>query len=106
MKIVLIGAAGTHAAHAEFADRQHRVVTAKAESVADGQRDLDFARLVRNVVKIALGIRGFVVQGGRYDAVPKGQYRQYGFQRADRADRVAQRRLWRIDRGVLGIRKR
>ena len=77
------------------------IVAAESERVVDRVLVFAVAGFARNNIEVDLWIRGFVVQCRRDDAVPKGQHREDRFQRADRADGVAQRRLRRVDRGVL-----
>src|SRR5277367_7052413 len=82
-------------------ENQRDVVSAESERVVDGVLVFAIPWLARDNVEVDLGIRRVVVKCRWYDAISQREHRQHRFQGTHRADGVAQRRLWRVDRGLL-----
>src|SRR5262249_57069468 len=80
-----------------------RVVTAEAERVRDGDAHVGVARLVRDVVEVALGVRHLIVDRRRHLAVADREGREDGLDCSTGAETVAGRALRRRDRRLARL---
>src|SRR4029077_8468748 len=79
----------------ELAHDDAGVVPAETERVRDADGDVGLARLVRDVVEVALGIGLLVVDRRRQQAPLDGQHGEDGLDRPGRAEAVTRRALGR-----------
>src|SRR5919201_4087894 len=85
----------------ETAEGQHGVLPAEPEGVRHCEPDVHLARLVRDVIEVALGVRMFVVDGGGDDAVADGERADRALQCAGRTQQVPGHRLRGRDRDLV-----
>src|SRR5919206_4086834 len=87
----------------ELLHDQARVVPAEAERIREADADLGLARLVRDVVEIALRVRLVVVDRRRQHAALDGEDREDRLDRAGRAEAMAGCALRRRDPDLRSV---
>src|SRR6185312_16753566 len=87
----------------ELGEDETGVVPAEPEVVRESDVRLPLARLVRDVVEVALGIRVLVVDRRRHDVALHREDRRDRLDRARRAEAVPRRALGRRDRRLARL---
>src|SRR4051794_20117662 len=80
---------------------ERHVVPTETEGIVDRVLDLLTASFAVHHIQIDRRILVFQVQRRRDDAVPNAEHREYGLERADGTDRVAECGFRSVDRSVL-----
>src|SRR5215470_15020949 len=83
-------------------ENQGGVGAAETERVGEGVLDSGFAGVIGNVVEIALGIRGFLIDGGRKNLVAQGEDANAGFEASGAAEEMAGHRFGGADGDGFG----
>src|SRR5262245_1320774 len=77
----------------DLAERHDGIVPAEPERVRHGEPNIHLAGLVRDVVEVAVGVRGLVVDRGRHDAAVDGQHARRALDGSRSPEHVPRHRL-------------
>src|SRR5271170_6853831 len=85
-------------------EEQGGVGAAEAEGIRERVGNFRFARVIGNVIEVALRVGFFVIYGGRHDLVAKSQHADAGFEASGAAEQMTGHGFRRADGYFFGAR--